>query len=243
MPFAIGAAVWFKKPSQTPFATNTDDSDPQITLDTPGSVGLRDAHGVPTFDFGSLPAALTAQTAVSGTFRPAGELLGVREQTVKNPLAPSTVSTSGDFENPTSAAAFNPGLDAGSPIDEGNVNVGNTNTVSDDDPNVLGGMTVASGYSQPSGTQELVPETIDLTVPARRYGRRLPSSQEAPGIVIAESIASTAGISPDGTAVQPGDRLYTVQWGSQTPSNPHKAKWHNRTRVMVHAEIDLIPAP
>lgn len=246
MPFSIGTAVWFKKANQTPFHNSTllgGSGSATISQGTKAGSGLRDEQGVPTFDFSSLPTPLDANDPATGTFPATGEKLGVREQVTVDPLAPSTVSTSGKFDNPTSAAAYNPGLGPdGSPIDEGNVDVGNKNTIRTDDPNVMGGMTVASGYSNPSGSHELATEQIDLKTPANRYGRRTPSTTAAPGIVIEEYAVKEKSVTPDGTVVYPGELMYAVDWGVRNPSNPHSAKWYNRFRVSIHAEKDLIAA-
>lgn len=264
MAFVVGDKVWFKVSGSTPFVKG-DHLDPALAVgaelggrgkaaiskSSSAQSGLKDAQGVPTIDFTTFPDPLATDGTVAGTFNTAGQHLGVREQGAKNPLAPKTVATDGVYDGPTDKNLFNPGNDnQGSPIDDGNVDNGKTDTIRDQDPNfpsghkVGGKQNVAAGIAiNVGGTQDFVSESIDLKTASKRVGRRLPSSQEGPGTVIQVVTVVSAGSTPDGTKVKVGSKIYWVDWGASCASNPHRAKWNNKMRTTVHAEVDLVAAP
>jgi len=92
-----------------------------------------------------------------------------------------------------------------------------------------------------SGSQEFVSEIIDVA--NNTVGRRVPSSEEAPGTIIQViPVTAAKSVSPDGTKLLAGDFMYWVNWGSSAGSNPHRTKHNNRHRVQAHAESDLIAA-
>lgn len=259
--FAVGDKVWFKLAGVTPYVKG-DASDPAvehgnelggrgkaaISKSSSAQSGLGDAQGVPTIKFDEFPNPLQSDDSVAGTFNTAGQHLGVREQiTGNNPLAPNTVATDGVYDGPTDKNLFNPGNDnQGSPIDDGNVDNAKKDTIRDIDPNQPSGRSttaVAGGIAiNVGGDQDFVTETIDLKTAAKRVGRRLPSSQEGAGTVIEVVVVKSAGISVDGTKVKAGDIQYWVDWGTNNPSNPHRAKWNNKMRTTLHAEADLVAA-
>jgi len=246
MAITIGSLVWFKKAGHTPFVSGVA-SNAAASYDhvlggrgksdlgprTPSQVNL---GGVPVFDPATLPSGVTSTQSATGTFPSSGiKHMGVVAG--DQPLAPKTVSTPGIYGSPTPSILFNPGNDSsGSPIDEGSIS--SANTVRTNSPNVVYGArnrTVATGVPSPVGQK-------DLTVPAQRAGRRQPSTTEGAGVVVSEVPVTKRSVSPDGTALAPGDVMYWVQWGSSAPSNPAKSKRYNRFRVSLHAKSDLIEA-
>jgi len=246
MAITVGSLVWFKKAGHTPFVSGVA-SDAAAPYDhvlggrgksdlgprTPSQVNL---GGVPIFDPATLPSALTSTQSATNTFPPSGiAYMGV--VTGNHPLASQKVSTPGIYGSPTPSALFNPGNDgSGSPIDEGSISA--ANTVRTNSPNTLSGAynrTIATGVPSPVGQK-------NLTVPAQRVGRRQPSTTEGAGVVVLEVPVTKKSVSPDGTALAPGDVMCWVQWGSSVPSNPAKSKRYNRFRTSLHAKKDLVEA-
>lgn len=260
MSFSVNTLVWFKKAGRTPYVTGdaADAAKPTghtlggrgkaaITYSNRADSGMSDRQGVPTLDLAHFPAPLTSADASSGTTD--GEHLGVRARDHQDsPLTPGQVqATDGIFDGPTSDNLFNPGNDGdGSPIDEGRVeNSTRKDTIRDTNPNRLGQTkkTFASGDAiNVGGKQDFRSEIIDLKTAAKRVGRRVPSSEEAAGRVVEVITVKSAGKTPDGTKVKAGDKMYFVNWGTSSPSNPHRVKLNNRFRVSLHAEADLIAA-
>jgi hypothetical protein len=259
MAFAVGNFVWFKRAGSTPFVSG-DPSNAGVVFDSElggrgkAAITLNDSTfkigstmGVPQIKTSDFPTPITSADTLASTVDSAGVHIGVREQTVANPLAPKNVSTDGIFDDPTPKALFNTGTQAdGSVMDEGAVDRNLTDTLRTLDPNFPSGRphaAVAEGISAPiSGSQEFVSETIDLKSASKRVGRRTPSVEQGAGMVIAVIPVTKKGVSPDGTPVNPGDNMYWVNWGPNNPSNPHKAKWRNAMKTMLHAEKDLVAA-
>lgn len=246
--------------------------DPTVGLSQAATSGLRDAQGVPTIDFSAFPNTLvsgaetdedldgTVQVALNAgkTYPATSQHLGVREQiTDNNPLAPGSVTTDGIFDGPTpkNLVAIGDDEDDTDGDEAGNNDEGRVepvtggpdalpNTIRDIDPNFPSGRAQAAKAGGPAvpigGTQDFVSETINQK--ADIVGRRLPSSRESAGVVIEVVTVKNAGSTPDGTKVKAGDKLYWVNWGSSAASNPHRTKWNNRMRTLLHAETDLILA-
>lgn len=258
MAFVIGQAVWFKRRGSTPFiagdadnAALTYDSElggrgnAAITLgDSVNKIGS--VMGVPQIKTADFPAEIgSADTLPKTTVSGVALNLGVREQTVANPLAPHSVSTDGIFDASTPSALFNTGNQAdGSIMDEGAVDRdGLTTALRTIDPNFPSGRPtgiVAEGRpGASSGSHEFDDESIDISSASKRVGRRTPSVEQQAGIVV-QIVSVTAGTrSPDGTKIDSG-KMYWVNWGPNNPSNPHKTKWYNKMKTTIHAEEDLV---
>lgn len=256
MAFVIGQAVWFKRSGSTPFATGSP-SDAGVTAQnqlggrgkaaitiTGSQFGIGRTQGVPQILTGDILPNMTSSdgfptTTISGV----GLNLGVREQTVVNPLAPKSVATDDIFDEATPASLFNTGTFGGRTIDEGAVDRTKTNTLRTIDPNFPTGRpnaAVAEGKNTPvGGTQEFVSEVIDNATASKVVGLRTPSSEQQAGFVVEIVTCPTTSVSPDGTKCSAG-KMYWVQWGTPNVSNPHATKWNNKMRSMLHAEEDLV---
>lgn len=258
--FTVGQAVWFKRAGSTPFVTGDAANSALPVLNQLGGRGaaaitisesqfkIGKTMGVPEILTSDLPPVISSddafpKTTISGV----GLKLGVREQTVVNPLAPKSVSTDGIFDASTPNALYNTGNDdSGSIMDEGAVDRDGKDTLRTIDPNYPTGRpnaAVAEGINTPvGGTQDFVPETIDNKTASKRVGVRLPSVEQQAGFVVEVLTATAKSVSPDGTVVNIGDQLAWVNWGPTNPSNPHKMKWYNKMRTTLHASNDLVAA-
>lgn len=154
----------------------------------------------------------------------------------------TNLRTDGTFDGPTPSALFNPGSNGSLLIDEGQT--GGTNTIQTYDPNRIGGQTmVTSGTSvKIDGSHDFQTETIDIKTATKVVGKRTPSSAEGSGEVIDIITVGNDSYSPDGTFVKAGTKMYYVNWGTSSVSNPRRARWYNRFRVSLHAEVDLVSA-
>lgn len=254
MAFTIGQRVWFKRAGSTPFVTG-DATSSKVVFDS--SLGGRGEPSL-TFSGGTIPGggrlgipgqpAFTATTrtkldsgnehtehTVSGTFKfPGGESLGVKEKSLKNPLAPGVVTTDGIYDGPTSKVLFGN-------QDEAKTDSGTTlRTANPNYPTGLPNATSTTGTELPlSGTQEFVSEVVNVA--GTTVGFRAPSSEEGAGVVVQIITGTVGSVSPDGTKLIAGT-MYYVNWGASAVSNPHRAKWNNRFRVQLHAQEDLIAA-
>lgn len=154
----------------------------------------------------------------------------------------TNLRTDGQFDGPTPSALFNPGSNGSLLIDEGQT--GGTNTIQTYDPNRIGGQTmVASGTNvKIDGLNDNQYEVIDIKTATKVVGKRTPSSTEGSGEVIDIITVKADSYSPDGTFVKAGTKMYYVNWGTSSVSNPRRARWYNRFRVSLHAEVDLVSA-
>lgn len=248
MAFTVGTRVWFKRAGSTPFVTGNSSAaatvydaalggrgDPSVTF----SGAWAGIQGVPQYTSGFQTkvdsGVESTENTVSGTFPVAGQNLGQRENAQTNPLAPGTVSTDGYFDGPTPSLLFGN-------QDEGNTDSGNSlPTLDPNFPTGRPNAVTATGTAIPmSGSHEFTDEGI--AVSGTTVGYRTPSSEEGSGIVIQTVTGVTVGTkSPDGTVITSGV-MYWVNWGATSVSNPHRAKWNNRFRAMLHAEEDLVAA-
>lgn len=257
MAFTVGAAVWFKRKGSTPFvAGDPDDAGKVFDSELGGrgnaAITLNDSTfkigstmGVPQIKTTDLPPEIGSfdtlpKTTVSGV----GLNLGVREQTVVNPLAPKNVSTDGIFDASTPEALYNTGNQAdGSIMDEGAVDRDKKDTLRTIDPNFPSGRpnaAIAEGINVDlDGSHEFANETIDIKSASKRVGIRTPSVEQQAGLVVQIVNGKAGNVSPDGTKLLVGT-MYWVNWGPNNPSNPHKAKWRNAMKTTLHAEEDLV---
>jgi hypothetical protein len=261
MAFVVNQRVWFKASGSTPFIVG-DPTNPALEVGkeiagrgqaaigfVPSQNGLGNVQGVPQIlaTDGTLPPALDSNDAEIGTF--SGGPQGVVEDDNNLIVAGHVVTVSGIFGPPTDVALFNVGSVSGILVDEGATDRNRINTIRTQDPNVAAGRSASSGAAVAegpavviSGNLEFANEIIDLKTAANREGIRTPSSQQGAGVVISVVTGvSPTNKSPDGTLVG-STRMYWVNWGVPNPSDPHRAKWARKARVLLHAEEDLVAA-